>query len=109
MAYPGRTLPILSISYKGDAFDPENRHYVAAGLLAELAFGPNSQLYKKLVLDEQKVQILGGEVPMNRDPSLFDIVAMVKKSKTSIMCGRRYTGRSNSSRPSPWSRRSWTS
>jgi zinc protease len=79
VAYPGRTLPILSISYKADAFDPDNRLYVAADLLAELAFGPNSRLYNKLVLDEQKVQVLGAEAPMNRDPSLLGVTAMVKK------------------------------
>ena len=77
--YPGRTLPLLSISYKAGAFDPDNRLYVAADLLAELAFGSNSQLYNKLVLDQQKVQALGAEAPMNRDPSLFGVVAMVKK------------------------------
>ena len=57
IAFPGRTLPILDIAYKGDAFDPANRDYVAARLLGELAFGPQSELYKKLVLREQKVEI----------------------------------------------------
>ena len=52
---------------------------MAADLLAELAFGSNSRLYNKLVLDEQKVQILGAESPMNRDPSLLGVVAMVKR------------------------------
>ena len=58
--YPGRTLPILDIAYKGDAFDPANRDYVAARLLGDLAFGETSELYKKLVLDEQKVEIARG-------------------------------------------------
>ena len=80
IAFPGRTLPILAIAYKGDAFDPANRDYVAARLLAELAFGPQSELYKKLVLraaDGSRCSHC--DIPMNRDPSLFEITAMVKK------------------------------
>ncbi len=76
--YPGKTLPILQISYKGDAFDPDNPDYVAAILLADLAFGETSEIYRKLVLDEQKLQVLEGYVPMNRDLPLFDVIAMVK-------------------------------
>jgi zinc protease len=76
--YKGRTLPILDIGYKGEAFDPSNRLYVAALLLNELAFGETSELYKKLYVRESKVEFLQGSVPMNRDVPLFEIVTMVK-------------------------------
>ncbi|NLF68116.1 MAG: insulinase family protein [Candidatus Anammoximicrobium sp.] len=79
--YPGKTLPILQISYKGDAFDPDNADYVAALLLADLAFGESSEIYKRLVLGEQKVHALEAFVPMNRDAPLFDIMAMVKEGQ----------------------------
>lgn len=79
VSYPGKTLPILDIGYKGDAFDPNNRDYVAALLLQELAFGETSELRKKLLLKEQKVQSLAASVPMNRDQPLFEIYSMVKK------------------------------
>ncbi len=78
VSYPGRTLPIIDIAYKGDAFDPGNRDYVAALLLGDLAFSENSDLYKKLVIQEQKVQFLGADIPMNRDLPLFQIFSMVK-------------------------------
>jgi zinc protease len=77
--FPGRTLPILAVAYKGDAFDPDNLDYAAARLLGQLAFGPQSDLYKKLVLREQKVEMLLCDIPVNRDQPLFSIVAMVKK------------------------------
>src|SRR4051812_34956852 len=80
ISYPGKTLPILDVAYKGDAFDPSNRDYVAALLLNDLAFGETSELHKKLLLQEQKVQSLEGSVPMNRDQPLFEIGAMVKSS-----------------------------
>ncbi len=80
MAYPGRTLPILDMAYKGDAFDPDNPTFVAATLLAELAFGQTSELYKRLVLREQKVETLGAYVPMRRDPPLYEILAVIKSA-----------------------------
>lgn len=79
ISYPGKTLPILDLGYKGDAFDPGNRDYVAALLLADLAFGETSDLRKKLLLKEQRIQNLASSVPMNRDQPLFEIVSMVKK------------------------------
>ncbi len=81
VSYAGKTLPILAIAYKGDAFDPANRQYVAALLLEELAFGTASPLYRKLVIQEQKVELLWANVPINRDPPLYTIVAMVKRAE----------------------------
>jgi len=78
IVYPGQTLPILAIAYKGEAFDPDNPAYVAALVLGDLAFGKTSELYKKLVVQEQKVEFIVGDIPMNRDQPLFTIVAMVK-------------------------------
>ena len=77
--YPGATLPLVTMAYKGDRFDPGNRDYVAAIVLGDLAFGPTSQLYKRLVLREQKAEFIGASIPMNRDPTLFEVVAMVKQ------------------------------
>ena len=81
VTYPGRTLSIIDIGYKGDAFDPENKDYVAAMLIDDLAFGRNSDLYKRLVIKEQKVQNLACNIPMNRDVPLFEIYSMVKKEE----------------------------
>ena len=79
VSYPGKTLPILAVAYKGDAFDPANKDYVAALLLEELAFGETSELRKRLLLREQRVQLLDASVPMNRDQPLFSIYAMIKQ------------------------------
>jgi len=81
VAYNGRTLPIIDIAFKGDAFSPQNNDYLAALLLGDLAFGENSDLYKKLVIQEQKVQFIASSVPMNRDVPLFEIYSMVKKEE----------------------------
>ncbi len=81
VAYPGQTLPILDIGYKGDPLDPDNRDFVAALVLGDLAFGKTSELYKKLVIREQKVEFLLPSFPINRDAPLVEIVAMVKKAE----------------------------
>jgi len=78
VAYPGRTLPLVWIAYKGDAFDPTNKKVASAYLLADLAFGENSDIYKKLVIREQKVQWIQGDFGFNRDPKLYDVYTRVK-------------------------------
>ena len=79
ISYQGNTLPIIDIAYKGDALNPNNRDFVSALLLGDLAFGQNSDLYKKLVIQEQKVQFISSSTPLNRDMPLFEIYSMVKK------------------------------
>jgi zinc protease len=74
----GKTLPIVMVAYKNDRFDPKNKNFIASMVLADLAFGETSELHKKLVLDEQVVEFIEGESSMNRDPSLFAIIARVK-------------------------------
>ena len=76
--YEGKSLPLVMVSYKNDRFDPRDRHIVASTVLADLAFGETSELHKKLVLDEQVVEFIEGESNLNRDPSLFDVLARVK-------------------------------
>jgi zinc protease len=75
--FPSRTLPILSVNYKAPAWDPEDRIAVATEVLGELAFGSNSEIYRKLVLQEQKLQFLAGDFGLARDPYLLSITAML--------------------------------
>jgi zinc protease len=78
VAYPGRTLPLVWVAYKGDAFDPADKMAVSAYLLGDLAFGENSEIYKKLAIREQKVESIGGDFGFSRDPKLYGITARVK-------------------------------
>jgi zinc protease len=75
--YPGRTLPVLSINYKAPAWDPKDRTSVALEVLGQIAFGSNSALYRKLVLQERRVQSLSPTFDLSRDPYLVNIQAMV--------------------------------
>jgi zinc protease len=81
VTYPGKTLPILAIAYKGEKFDPSDKSFVAATLLGDLIFGENSEIYQKLVIRQQKVQMLGADFGFNRDPNLWMIYSLVKDPK----------------------------
>jgi zinc protease len=77
--FDGQTLPTLSISFKGERLLPGDRTMVAATLIGDLAFGETSSLYRKLVLVEQRVQLLSAGFEFNRDPGLWSVVAQVKE------------------------------
>jgi zinc protease len=77
VTYPGKTNPYLAVAYKNKAYNAGDVDYIAAQLLGELAFGSNSDLYKKLYLEEQKVQYLGPSFSDNRDPFLNIVYAIV--------------------------------
>ncbi|MCB2205190.1 insulinase family protein [bacterium] len=76
--YDGKTLPLMVVSYKSPALDAGNRLVVAGSMLGELLFGESSDIYKKLVLKEQKLQFIGADFGFNRDPKLWSIYAMIK-------------------------------
>ena len=79
--YEGKTKPLLWIGYKADAFDPKSKSSIARELIGDLAFGSNSEIYKKLYLKEQKVQSLGAYFPNNRDPFLSIVITMLNDPK----------------------------
>jgi zinc protease len=77
VAYQGKTLPMIAFAYKNAAFDPDDVGYVSTLVLAEVAFGKTSPLYKQLVLDERLVQDLQTYPSTTRDPGLFYVFAVV--------------------------------
>lgn len=77
VSYDGRTLPILNIAYKGPAFTVSNKDMAACYVLGNLAFGETSAIYKKLVLQEQKVQFISADFGFHRDPNLLEIATMI--------------------------------
>jgi zinc protease len=75
--YDGRTLPMLSLNWKGPAWDPDDPVAVASSVLGSVAFGSNSDLYRSLVIEEQKVQFLQAGFGQSRDPDLLTVASMV--------------------------------
>ncbi len=77
--WPTPTLPIVTLAFKGPAYGDSTRDTAALEALSFLAFSPSSDLYQKLVVREQKADILDASAPMNVDPALFEVMARVKK------------------------------
>jgi zinc protease len=73
------TPPWVAVAFHGPAFSETAKDFAAIDLLSDLAFGPTSDLYKRLVEDEQKVDQLFPYVPGNVDPYLVTVAARVKK------------------------------
>jgi zinc protease len=78
--WPRPTLPWVVVAYHGPAYTDTAKDSAALDALAGLAFSPNSDLYQKLVIHEQKVDFLRGGNEDHVDPSLFSIEARVKKA-----------------------------
>jgi zinc protease len=76
--FEGQTLPILTIAFKGERLLPTDRKMVAGSLIGELVFGETSPIYRKLVLQEQRVEALFQGFGDSRDPGLWSVFAMVK-------------------------------
>jgi zinc protease len=77
--WPSPTLPIVSVAFKAPAYDDATKVTAALDALAYLAFSNTSDLYQKLVVQEQKADAISGNAPGSVDPSLFQITARVKK------------------------------
>jgi zinc protease len=73
--------PYLSLNYKGPAFNDTEIDLPALYLISSIYFGPNSSIYKKLVLEEKKVKSLGCYPSFSRDPELIGIYANLKDNK----------------------------
>jgi zinc protease len=79
--WPSPTLPIVAVAFRGPAYSDVEKDKMALDLLAQVAFGENSDLYQKLVLKEQKVDVLAPDFSNQMDPELFVILARVKDPK----------------------------
>jgi zinc protease len=71
----GSIPPFMSLNYKGPAFSDSNIDMAALDVLSTILFSQNSDLYKKLVVEEQKLRFLSGGAMNTRDPYLINIQA----------------------------------
>jgi zinc protease len=75
------TLPIVQIAYHAPAFSETEKDKAALDLLGIIAFGENSDLFQKLVLQEQKAVFVSADADNHIDPELFTAYAQVKDEK----------------------------
>ncbi len=75
------TLPYISVAYRAPAFSETEKDKAALDLLAGIVFGDNSDLYQKLVLQEQKAVWVAPSFEDKVDPELFSVWSQVKDEK----------------------------
>jgi zinc protease len=75
--FPGQTLPVVTTQWRAPAWNPTDRVAVATEVLGRVAFGPNSDLFRRLVLRERLVGGLGASFGLLRDPYLVGVNATV--------------------------------
>ncbi|MDL2717783.1 MAG: pitrilysin family protein, partial [Acidobacteriota bacterium] len=77
--WPSDTLPWIVVAFHGPAYSETRKDLPALDALFDLTFGPTSDLYKKLVEKEQKVDSLQPNVDINEDPELVGVFTRLKK------------------------------
>ncbi len=77
----GSIPPFLSLNFKGPAFSDEKMDMPALDVLNTILFSQNSELFKKLVIEEQKARFIGGGATDARDPYLITIQASLYKEE----------------------------
>jgi zinc protease len=77
--WPSPTLPWINIAYRGPAFSESAKDMAALDLISFIGFSESSELYQKLVIEDQKVDAVYANNPDHFDPYLFVLAARVKK------------------------------
>jgi zinc protease len=68
--WEGETQPWLLIGFRSPAFKPNEKDYPAMSVLSSVYFSDSSDLYQKLVIEDQTVDELEVDFPLNKDPNL---------------------------------------
>jgi len=79
--WPAPTLPWVTVGFRSAAFSDTEKDAAALDVLSFLGFSQNSDLYQRLVIQQQKVDVLSPSTPDHVDPYLFGVLARVKKSE----------------------------
>jgi zinc protease len=82
--WPSPTLPWVTVAFHGPAFSDRVKDYAAVDMLCDLAFGETSELHKKLVEREQKVDQFFPDSGGTQDPGLVTVWARVKKMEDAV-------------------------
>jgi zinc protease len=82
--WPSQTLPWVTVAYHAPAFSDKTNEFASIDAGMDLYFGPTSDIYKKLVQQEQKVDSFGPDVTNNIDPELASVYARVKNSADAL-------------------------
>ncbi len=72
--------PVLSLNFKGPAMSDNSVDSPSLDLIGNIYFSEISSLYKKLLIDENKVRRISFNTPFSRDPNLITISVTLRNS-----------------------------
>jgi zinc protease len=78
------TAPWVTVAFRGPAFSETEKDAAAIDLFMNMNFGPTSDVYRKLVEQEQKVDQFFAAGPDNDDPELIYVFARVKQAEDAL-------------------------
>jgi zinc protease len=84
VAWPAPTLPWVTVAFRVPGFDENAKDIPAIDTALDLEFGETSDLYKRLVEQEQKVDRLFFINDPHTDPSLYTVFARLKNPADAI-------------------------
>ncbi|MCS7023763.1 MAG: insulinase family protein [Bryobacteraceae bacterium] len=79
--WPTATLPLLAVAFHSAAYTDTDLDSAALDVIGYLGFSPNSELYRKLVIEDQVVDYLSVDTFDHVDPHLFTVTARIKKKE----------------------------
>jgi zinc protease len=82
--WPTAVPPWVTVAFHAPAFSETDKAFAALDVLGTLTFGETSDVYKKLVEQEQKVDQLFFYYPPSADPGLATIAARVKRPEDAL-------------------------
>jgi zinc protease len=78
------TAPWVTVAFRGPAFSETGKDAAAINLFMNMNFGATSDIYRKLVEQEQKVDQFFAAGPDNADPELIYVFARVKNADDAL-------------------------
>jgi len=75
LVWEGQTQPWLTMNYRGPAYMPTEKDMPALDLISSIYFSESSDLYQKLVIEEQTVDQLFTYFPDRKDPGILMLAA----------------------------------
>jgi len=82
--WPTQTLPWVGVAFHGPAFSATSKDWAALSLLFDLHFGETSDLYRRLVVEDQIVDGLFTDTGPNVDPALHTVYARLKRPEDAV-------------------------
>ncbi|MBT8088243.1 MAG: insulinase family protein [Gammaproteobacteria bacterium] len=84
MTWDGPTQPWLVMAYRGPAYVPTEKDMPALDLVSSIYFSQSSDLYRKLVIEDQAVDQLFGYFPDQKDPGMLMIAARLTDADNAV-------------------------